>query len=190
MTRESARVTRDLRDTGIAGVLGDLVATGEPVLAVTAYAPQRARVLADRVGGFSLTSWSALEDAPELADRFVHLVAIDPPTRHTVLSGEGWTHLAWGTSELDFALRIHEWDFALRDPLTAVYRALRESGRAAVRRSSICSGVRVRNRGPRHWRAAWCGCSRSSSSPASIGKGRPSRWPRTRSAPRSSARAA
>ena len=127
MTRESARVTRDLRDTGIAGVLGDLVATGEPVLAVTAYAPQRARVLADRVGGFSLTSWSALEDAPELADRFVHLVAIDPPTRHTVLSGEGWTHLAWGRTELDFALRIHEWDFALRDPLTAVYRALRES---------------------------------------------------------------
>ena len=40
-------------------------------------------------------------------------------------SGEGWTHLAWGTPELDFAVRIHEWDFNLREPLTAVYRALR-----------------------------------------------------------------
>ncbi|MDA0137739.1 single-stranded-DNA-specific exonuclease RecJ [Solirubrobacter deserti] len=129
------RLTRDLRGSGIAGLLGDLVASGEPVLAVTAHAPHRARVLAERVGGFALTSWAALEDAPELADRYVHLVAVDPPTRHAVLRGEGWTHLAWGTSELDFALRIHEWDFALRDPLTAVFRALREcrgcSGEAA-----------------------------------------------------------
>ena len=109
-------------------LLGDLVATGEPVLAVTAHAPHRARVLADRVGGFALTSWAALEDDPELAE------PLRPRGRHrpadstrSVLSGEGWTHLAWGTSELDFALRIHEWDFALRDPLTAVYRALRAS---------------------------------------------------------------
>jgi single-stranded-DNA-specific exonuclease len=122
-----SRVVRDLRGTGIAGILGDLVATGEPVLAVSAHASHRAKVLADRVGGFALTSWSALEDTPELADAYVHLVAIDPPARHTVQSGQGWTHLAWGTSELDFALRIHEWDFALRDPLTAVYRALRAS---------------------------------------------------------------
>lgn len=120
-----ARLTRDLRGTGIAGLLGDLVASGEPVLAVTAHAPHRARALAERVGGFALTSWAALEDAPELAEPFVHVVAIDPPTRPTVQTGEGWTHLAWGTSELDFALRIHEWDFALRDPLTAMYRAVR-----------------------------------------------------------------
>ena len=57
-------LTRDLRGTGIAGLLGDLVASGEPVLAVTAHAPHRARALADRVGGFALTSWAALEDDP------------------------------------------------------------------------------------------------------------------------------
>ncbi|MDA0182262.1 single-stranded-DNA-specific exonuclease RecJ [Solirubrobacter phytolaccae] len=124
------RLTRDLRGTGIAGLLGDLVASGEPVLAVAAHAPARARALSERVGGFALTSWCALEDAPELAEPFVHVVAVDPPTRPTVHTGEGWTHLAWGTPELDFALRIHEWDFALRDPLTAVYRALR-AGRAS-----------------------------------------------------------
>ena len=106
---------------------GDLVASGEPVLAVSAHAPHRARALAPRVGGFALTSWAALEDDPGLARPFPHVVAVDPPPRPLLghPAGEGWTHLAWGTPELDFAVRIHEWDFTLRDPLTAVYRALR-----------------------------------------------------------------
>ena len=127
------RLTRDLRGTGIAGILGDLVASGEPVLAVTAHAPHRARALAARVGGFAVVSWAALEDDPGLAAPFPHVVAVDPPTRHLLdhPEGEGWTHLAWGAPELDFAVRIHEWDFNLRDPLTALYRALRAvEGRA------------------------------------------------------------
>ncbi len=126
----SLRTVRDLRGTGIAGLLGDLVASGEPVLAVTAHAPHRARGLASRVGGFALTSWAALEDDPALAEPFPHVVIVDPPGRPALghPSGEGWTHLAWGTPELDFALRIHEWDFALREPLTVVYRALRAVG--------------------------------------------------------------
>src|SRR5262249_54869645 len=54
----SARAQRDVRDTGIAGLLADLVATSEPVLVVTAHAPHRARALAARVGGFAVTSWA------------------------------------------------------------------------------------------------------------------------------------
>ena len=54
--RARGRTTRDLRGTGIAGLLADLVATGEPVLAVVAHAPHRARALAARVGGFALTA--------------------------------------------------------------------------------------------------------------------------------------
>jgi single-stranded-DNA-specific exonuclease len=125
--RESRRTVRDLRGSGIAGLLGDLVASGEPVLAVSAHTAHRAGVLAPRVGGFALTSWAALEDDPSLAEGFPHVVVVDPPPRPLLAhpSGEGWTHLAWGTPELDFAVRIHEWDFNLRDPLTAVYRALR-----------------------------------------------------------------
>jgi single-stranded-DNA-specific exonuclease len=123
-----ARTTRDLRNSGIAGLLADLVASGEPVLAVVAHAPHRAQSLSTRVGGFALTSWAALADDPALAVPFPHVVALDPPTWEVHPAGEGWTHLAWGTSELDFALRIHEWDFALRDPLTAVYRSLRAAG--------------------------------------------------------------
>ena len=99
------------------------------MLAVTAHAPHRARALAARVGGFAVISWAALEDDPGLAAPFPHVVAVDPPTRPLLdhPEGQGWTHLAWGAPELDFAARIHEWDFALRGPLTAVYRALRES---------------------------------------------------------------
>ena len=149
------RVVRDLRGTGIAGLLADLVASDEPVLAVTAHAPHRARALERRVGGFAVTSWAALEDDPGLAEPFMHVVAVDPPTRPLLdhPSGEGWTHLAWGAPELDFALHIHEWDFALRDPLTAVYRALR-AARAACGES--CETV-LRGEGPQPRSAALAG---------------------------------
>jgi single-stranded-DNA-specific exonuclease len=107
------------------------------VLVVAAHAPHRARALSGRVGGFAVTSWAALEDDPGLAREFPHVVALDPPAhahRRALLEhlpGAGWTHLAWGAAELGFAQRIHQWDYALRAPLAAVYRALREAGGAS-----------------------------------------------------------
>jgi single-stranded-DNA-specific exonuclease len=145
--RESVR---DVRGTGIAGLLADLVATGEPVLAVAAHAGHRARVLRERVGGFALASWSALEDDPALARGFVHVVAVDPPAHEHLLallerpSEAGWAHLAWGEPELGFAQRIHRWDYALRDPLTALYRHLRRDGEA---RGEACEAA-LRGDGP------------------------------------------
>jgi single-stranded-DNA-specific exonuclease len=131
------RSLREKQGIGVAGLLGDLVATGEPVLVIAAHAPHRARALQSRVGGFAVTSWLALEDDPGLARAFPHVVALDPPAhphRRALLEhlpGVGWTHLAWGAAELGFARRIHQWDYALRDPLAAVYRALREAGGAS-----------------------------------------------------------
>ncbi|HYM56956.1 MAG TPA: single-stranded-DNA-specific exonuclease RecJ [Solirubrobacteraceae bacterium] len=130
---------RALRDStnGIAGLLGDLVATGEPVLVLTAHARHRARSMRERLGGFTLTSWAAIEDQAGMAEPFPHVVALDPPAHahlHELLEhlpGRGWAHLAWGEAELGFARRIHEWDYALRAPLVAVYRALREAGGAS-----------------------------------------------------------
>jgi single-stranded-DNA-specific exonuclease len=125
---------RDRRAGGIAGLLADLVASGEPTLAVVAHAPHRARTLRGRVGGFAVCSWAALDDDPELVSPFSHLVAVDPPSSARLLgllerpSGGPKAHLAWGEPELRFAQRIHEWDFALREPLRALYRALRERG--------------------------------------------------------------
>ena len=65
----------------MAGLITDLVASGDDVLVVTAHAPHRARALSGRVGGFALTSWHALEDDPGLARPFAHVVALDPPAR-------------------------------------------------------------------------------------------------------------
>jgi single-stranded-DNA-specific exonuclease len=150
------REVLDRRGAGIAGVLADLVASGEPVLAVTAHAPHRARALRDRVGGFAVCSWHALEDDPGLAHSFAHIVAVDPPAREQLLdhpSGEGWTHLAWGEPELGFAARIHQWDFALRDPLTALYRALRAAREVG---GEACEAV-LRGEGPQPRSAALAG---------------------------------
>ncbi len=149
------RELRDVREQGIAGLLADLVASGEPVLAVAAHAPHRARVLRDRVGGFAICSWQALEDDPALAHGFAHVVAVDPPAAAALdhVSGPGWTHLAWGEPELQFAVRIHTWDFALRDPLAILYRALRaarESGGEA------CEAL-LRGEGPQPRSAALAG---------------------------------
>jgi single-stranded-DNA-specific exonuclease len=124
------REFRDVGGTGVGGVLGDLVRSGS-VVAVVAHTGRRAKALRGRLGGFSLVAWSAVEDDPELVEGFTHVVAVDPPTRDGLLEhlpGTGWTHLAWGPAELSFAQRIHEWDYALRAPLTDLYRAIRAAG--------------------------------------------------------------
>jgi len=150
---------RDARGTGIAGLLADLVATGDPVLAVVAHAPYRASTLRARIGGFAMCSWAALEDAPELAAPFVHVVAVDPPFDPALVallqpsSATARAHLAWGDAELRFAQRIHQWDFALREPLTALYRALRGPGEA---RGEAFEAV-LRGEGPQPRSAALAG---------------------------------
>jgi single-stranded-DNA-specific exonuclease len=132
----SARAVRDARGSGIAGLLGDLVASGDAVLGLCAHAAHRAAALRDRVGGFAVTTWAALEDEPALAAPFAHVVAIDPPPYAHVgqllhaLPGGGWTHLAWGGAELAFARRVHAWELDLKAPLAELFRALRRAGTA------------------------------------------------------------
>jgi single-stranded-DNA-specific exonuclease len=155
-TRPSTeRLTRDVRGNGIAGVLADLVASGDEVLAVTAHAPYRAIKIGARVGGFAMCSWQALEEDPGLAQRFTHVVAVDPPATSVLdhVSGQGWTHLAWGEPELQFAARIHQWDFALRDPLASLYRALRECRETG---GEACEAL-LRGEGPQPRSAALAG---------------------------------
>jgi single-stranded-DNA-specific exonuclease len=150
-----ARMQRDVRGTGIAGLLADLVATGEPVLAVAAHSQHRARGLARRLGGFALCSWAALADDAALAAPFPHVVVVDPPSADLLHhpSGDGWTHMAWGDPELRFALHIHEWDFALRDPLAGLYRALRA---VASVEGEACEAA-LRGEGPQPRSAALAG---------------------------------
>jgi len=132
-TRIAARPVapiRDRRDRGVAGTIGALVASGEPVLVVAADARLRARQLAPILGGFALCSHDALTRDPSLATPDAHVVMLDPPAGPIRPHG-AITHLAWGQPELRFAQQIHEREYALRAQLTATYRALRATGDAA-----------------------------------------------------------
>ena len=124
---------RDRRGNGIAGTIGALVHSGEPVLVVAADATLRLRHLQPILGGFDLCSHEALARDPSLAalhGSAAHVVMLDPPAGPLRTHGR-MTHLAWGEPELRFAEQIHEREYALRASLTATYRALRAAGEAA-----------------------------------------------------------
>jgi single-stranded-DNA-specific exonuclease len=123
---------RDVRGAGLAGTIGALVASGEPVVVLVACAERRLRALHGRLGGFALCSWDDLERDPGRAARAVHLVALDPPpgpaaqaALERVQAGRT-THLAWGGPELDFTQDVLEHDAVTRPALQALYRDLRD----------------------------------------------------------------
>ena len=124
----------DCRGRGLAGTIGSVVASGEPVLVVCCDVARRRRGLEGRLGGFALCSWDGLGRDPAIAERFAHVLALDPPLlagQETLLrGGAGYAHLAWGDPELRFAQQIIELEYGLRAPLAALYRALRDSGGA------------------------------------------------------------
>jgi single-stranded-DNA-specific exonuclease len=132
--RTSTRTVLDRRGHSPLAVLTDACATGAPVLALCADVPRRLGGLSERAGGFTLASYAELERGPRAADRFAHLVALDPPAsaEHQTLlhGGEGWAHLAWGAAELRFAEQIHELEYGIRASLVALYRDLRDRQRA------------------------------------------------------------
>ena len=133
--RRGARTLLDRRGQSPLAVLHDAIAAGGEVLAVCADAPRRLSGLRARAGGFALISYHALERDPRLVDRFVHVVALDPPTapqaRDVLNAGSGFTHLAWGEPELRFAQQMHELEYGLRASLVALYRSLKLRGRVA-----------------------------------------------------------
>ena len=129
-----SRVLLDRRGHSPLAVLRDAVAVGGDVLTVCADAPRRLSGLAARAGGFSLISYHALASDPRIGERFVQLVALDPPAGAAgaamLRAGCGFTHLAWGEPELRFAQQMHELEYGLRGSLVALYRSLRLRGRA------------------------------------------------------------
>ena len=124
----------DHRGRGLAGTIGAVVASGEPVLVVCCDTSRRRRGLESRLGGFALCSWDGLDRDPAIADRFMHVLALDPPLlagqEARLGAGRGYAHLAWGDPELRFAQQIIELEYGLRAPLAALYRALRDTGGA------------------------------------------------------------
>jgi single-stranded-DNA-specific exonuclease len=127
------RTVVDRRGHSPLAVLGDAQAADGAVLAVCADAGRRLAGLGTRTGGFALISYHALANDPSVADRFAHLVALDPPSSPSagalLDAGRGFTHLAWGEPELRFAQQMHELEYGLRASLVALYRSLRQRGR-------------------------------------------------------------
>ncbi|MHB8658666.1 MAG: single-stranded-DNA-specific exonuclease RecJ [Solirubrobacteraceae bacterium] len=125
----------DRRGESVLAVLADALSAVGAVIAVCSDVPRRLPGLKARCGGFALTSWSCLERDPGMAERFRHLVALDPPTSREQSAllgiGGGFAHLAWGEAELRFALQMHELEYELRTSLVALYRSLRLRGRVS-----------------------------------------------------------
>jgi single-stranded-DNA-specific exonuclease len=132
----SVRSVRDRRGRGLAGTITSLVATGEGVIVVCADVPRRLRHLRGRLGGFALCSYEALAREPQMAAERPHLIVLDPAVHPALeaLTAAGradhFTHLAWGEAELRFAEQVHDLQYGLREPLAALYRALRDAGGA------------------------------------------------------------
>ena len=102
-------------------------------------------------GGLALADWAALARDPSLAEAFVHVVVIDPaPFAHLesrAALGEGYFHAAWGDAELDFAINVHDGEWALRDALAALYRAARAGGE--LRGAALAAALTGAERHPR-----------------------------------------
>jgi single-stranded-DNA-specific exonuclease len=135
----AGRVVLDRRGESPLAVLADALCGGGAVLAVCADVSRRLEGLSTRTGGFSLCSYHALECEPALAERFAHVVALDPPAGagargalgvRAAAEGPGYTHLSWGEAELRFAEQMHELEYGLRASLVVLYRGLRQLERA------------------------------------------------------------
>ena len=138
--RGRARTVRDRRGEGFAGLAGDLLTSGEPVLVVVADVARRRSSLEALVagmapGGLAAVSWSAVGRRPQLTEPFRHLLAVDPPPTAQGLEllgdapGAGLAHLAWGPADTEFTLAYWRYALELRTELAALWRALSEPGR-------------------------------------------------------------
>ena len=162
-----SRTIRDRRGQGIAGVLGDVLSSGESVLVACVDVQSRRPGLERLVVGLAspaelpLAAWEDLAHEPALAAPYRHVVALDPPAmeswlrRGTVAKGpgEGFLNLAWGPAEVDFALAVARARLESRDALEGAYRAIRHTG--SLEGDALRSALE--GEGPHARPAAHCG---------------------------------
>jgi single-stranded-DNA-specific exonuclease len=139
-----------------AAVVAELSSCAGRVLAVVADLERRSALARD---GVRVADAAALEDEPELAAGFEHVVLVDPPpfahverlaTRAT--PDGGYAHLAWGEAEHRFALAMLDEQLARREVLISMYRDLREAGEASD--SDLLAALRGSGPHPRGAEAA------------------------------------
>ena len=157
------RARRDRRGEGVAGIAGDLLTSGDPVLIAVADVPRRRESLERLVAGLAddglaVARWDDLLAEPALAEPFAHLVALDPPPGIDAATLPGppgaIAHLAWGAPEIEFALAVWRSELDLRPALVDAYRRLREAD-GVVHGSKLERALSGRERHPRS--VACCG---------------------------------
>ena len=130
----------DRRGEGLAGLVGDLLSSGESVLVVVTDVARRRAALEAMVAGLApgslpVVAWEALGADPALAARFDHVVAFDPPPIADGLAllrtGDAVAHLAWGAPERAFTLASWRHRLELRPALVDLWRALAAAGELA-----------------------------------------------------------
>jgi single-stranded-DNA-specific exonuclease len=139
----AARETCDRRGEGVAGVLGDLLTSGDDVL-IACTEPQRwRRGLDSTLAGLArgravIASWDLLSLLPSLAAPYTHVFALDPPPAEdglafvSALPGGGLAHCGWGAGEEAVARAAIAARRDLRSTVAVVYRALRDVAPAPV----------------------------------------------------------
>jgi single-stranded-DNA-specific exonuclease len=166
------RMLRDRRGEGFAGVVGDLISSGERVLVLCADVSRRREGLESLVAGIAarvrvedgrpcedvaIACWDELEAERSLAESYEHVVALDPPVwpgGESLLanaSGSGFAHLVWGESEVEFALSVARRSLDMRDELVALYKELRAAGPlAGDQLAAVLQGPGPHTRTPEH----------------------------------------
>jgi single-stranded-DNA-specific exonuclease len=137
------RTLSDRHGQGLAGLVGDLLTSGESVVVVVADVERRRRGLEELVagmaeGGLAVVAWDALAARPGLIDRFTHAVLLDPPPVVDGLrlidgieadpDGPAVGYLAWGEPERAFALGCWSDRLDLRPSLVELWRTLTSAG--------------------------------------------------------------
>ncbi len=118
-----------------AAVVGELVSSGESVLALAADAELRSGMAFD---GLRLADYPELERCPGLPLDFAHVVLVDPPPfahleqlASASRQDGAYLHPVWGEAEWRFALNALGEQLARRPALIAAFRDLREAGEAS-----------------------------------------------------------
>jgi single-stranded-DNA-specific exonuclease len=172
------RKVRDRRGEGVAGVAGDLLASGESVLVVCADVARRRAGIETLIAGLTslatsaaptdcptagdgpalpVCSWGDLAADPAIAAPYEHVIALDPYAHAdaaTLLAGlpaperGGFAHLAWGPAEAEFALAVARAGLDLRPSLVVLYRELRERPVAGADLERVLRGDGARPRPP------------------------------------------
>ena len=89
-------------------------------------------LLTRAASGLALTDYATLERAPRSpVAQFEHVVLVDPPASAAVAeaaaAGEGFLHPVWSEAEREFALAVHDEQWASRATVAALFRRLRDT---------------------------------------------------------------